>query len=47
MLFFNKNNAIQFICKGLRERAQPEPAPATSVGSSNIAEDDQSRSKIL
>ena len=40
MLFFNKNNEIQFIYKDHRERAQPEPAPATSVGSNNIAEDD-------
>ena len=46
MLFFNKNNAIQFIYKGLRERTQPEPAPATSVGSS-YTEVDQSHSKIL
>ena len=49
MLFFNK--IVQFnlylILKGLRERAQPRPSPATLVGSSNIAEDDRSHSKIL
>ena len=47
MLFFNKNNAIQFIYKDHREITQPEPAPATLMGSSYNAEVDQSHGKIL